>query len=102
MNRDYFYSDLVNMVHQTMGREVIRVEEIKKLIEEAKYVRKTQGIVRLRSFASEIPYRFFSQTEIEKLQKSPRWHEFARKLVDLMVAEGVLTPFEARMVKYNM
>jgi hypothetical protein len=102
MNRDYLYNDLVNMVHQAMGREVVRVEQVKMLVEEAKYVRKAQGIIRLRSFASEIPYRFFSQAEIEKLQSSPRWYEFANKMVDLLVAEGVLTPFEARMVKHSL
>lgn len=99
MRTKTFYDDFVRVINQTVGRRAITVEQLKQLIVEAKRIRRRYGIMGLMSFASELPYRFFTQEEIEKMQHSPYYAEFSSKMIDWMVIEGVLTPVEARLLK---
>lgn len=94
-----FYSDFVNVVNYTVGRKALTVEQLKQLIKEAKYIRRRYGLMELMSFASELPYRFFTQKEIDKLQRSPYYAEFSSRMIDYLVIEGVITPIEARLLK---
>jgi len=101
-NNLYFYRELVQTLNQTVGRQAVTVDQLLALIAEAKKIRKMQGPFGLMSFASELPYRFLTHQEVERIQQSPRWYEFSNKMIDLMVQEGVVTPFEATMLKRNV
>lgn len=97
-----FYSDFVQAVNQTVGRKALTVDQLQQLIWEAKRIRQRYGVMGLMSFASDLPYRFFTHEEIEKMKNSPYYVEFSSKMIDLMVMEGVLTPMEARLLKRHL
>ncbi|SEN15705.1 hypothetical protein [Lihuaxuella thermophila] len=102
MDKNQVYQDVVRTINQTVGRKAVTVEQIKSLVNQAKMIRRTRGVTGLMSFASQLPYRMFTQQEIERLQRSPRWYELSGKMIDLMVYEGVITPMEARMLKQRL
>lgn len=101
-HNDHVYQDVARTINQTVGRKAVTVEQMKSLVKEAKVVRRTQGVMGLWAFASQIPYRFFTEKEIEKLKQSPRWYELSSKMIDLMVQEKVITPMEAKMLKRHL
>jgi hypothetical protein len=102
VNRNQVYQDVVRTINQTLGRKAVSVEQLKSLVNQAKMIRRTKGVMALMSFASQLPYRLFTQQEIDQLQRSPRWSELSGKMIDLMVYEGVITPTEAGMLKRRL
>jgi hypothetical protein len=102
MNSDTVYKNLVDTINQTVGRKAVSVKKIKTLVAEGKRIRKQYGLTGLWSYTLQFPYHFFTKEEIEKLKKSPRWNELSYKTIDAMVAEGVINPMEARMIKRSV
>jgi hypothetical protein len=99
MNLDTFYKNVVATMNQTVGRKAVSVKKIKTLVAQGKQIRKQYGLTRLLLHASQLPYHFFTKGEIEKLKKPPRWNEFSYKTIAAMVAEGLIKPMEASMIK---
>jgi hypothetical protein len=102
MNSDTVYKNLADTINQTVGREAVSVKKIKTLVAEGKRIRKQYGVTGLWSYASQLPYHFFTEEEIEKLQQSPRWYELSSKMIDALVAEGVINSMEASMIKRSL
>jgi hypothetical protein len=102
MNVDMFYKNVVDTINQTVGRKAVSVKKIKTLVAQGKKIRKQYGMRRLWSYASQLPYQFFTKGEIAKLKKSPRWNEFSQKTIAAMVEEGLINPMEASMVKRSV
>ncbi|MBA4494748.1 hypothetical protein ACFO25_17450 [Paenactinomyces guangxiensis] len=102
MNNNHVYQVVARTINQTLGRKAVTVDQIKSLVSQAKMIRRRQGVMGLLAFSQQIPYRLFTQEEIERLKRSPRWYELSSKMIDLMVTEGVLTPAEAGMLKRSI
>jgi hypothetical protein len=102
MNSDTVYKNLVDTINQTVGRKAVSLKKIKTLVAEGKRIRKQYGLTGLWSYASQLPYHFFTKEEIKKLKESPRWNELSYKTIDAMVEEGVINPMEARMIKRSV
>ncbi|MGA8941934.1 MAG: hypothetical protein WB502_04360 [Thermoactinomyces sp.] len=100
--RDAFYRELADEINHTIGRKAISASKIKSLIRQAKQIRAAYGTAGLMSFARELPYRLFTHMELEQLQRHPRWRELLSKFVDAMVLEGVITPFEANIIRRSL
>lgn len=92
---DGAYQKLVDSINKMVGRQAVTSVKLKNLIKEAKTIRKTQGTSGLLRFASALPHQFFTQKEIDKIQKSPQWDVLSNKMIDLLVSENVVSPFEA-------
>ncbi|WP_124727646.1 hypothetical protein [Staphylospora marina] len=99
MSNQEFYRELATEINRTLGRKAVSSREIGNLVEQAKMIRRTRGLMGLMAFASEIPYRYFTPEEIEYLRHSPRWNELGDRLIRLLVMEGVITPAEAGMLR---
>jgi hypothetical protein len=97
--RDAFYVELAEEINRTVGRNAVSPQKIKSLIKQAKQIRRSYGKMGLWAFARELPWQIFTPREIDRLQRSPRWHELSNRFVDAMVMEGVITPFEANMIR---
>ena len=93
------YQELAMKVNKTLNRKAITVDQIYAVVEKAKIIKKTKGAFGLFSFATSIPSQFFTDTEIEKLKKSPQWEEFSQKMINLFVKEGIISKMQANMVK---
>lgn len=100
--RDAFYRELADEINRTIGRKAISANKIKSVIRQAKQIRAAYGTAGLMSFARELPYRLFTPQELERLQRHPRWQELSSKFVDAMVMEGVITPFEANIIRRSL
>ncbi|SDX99256.1 hypothetical protein [Thermoactinomyces sp. DSM 45892] len=97
--KDPLYRDVADLVNTTTGRRAVSASRLQKLVMEAKYVRKTQGTMGLMNYAQRLPYQFLSTNEIEMLRTSPRYREFSYRVIDLFVREGVISQFEAMMLR---
>jgi hypothetical protein len=93
------YREVARTINQTVGRNAISADQLAGLVKEAKQVRKRRGSAGLMKYARELPYRFLTEEEVYKLKQSPRYRELSYKMIDLMVVEQVITPFEAMLLK---
>ena len=100
--RNAFYEELAEEINRTVGRKAVSPGKIKSLIQQAKQIRRSYGKMGLWSFARELPWQICTPKEIDRLQRSPRWHELSNQFVDAMVMEGVITPFEANMIRRSL
>jgi hypothetical protein len=99
VSKEDFYRELASEINRTLKRKAVTSKQIQDVVEQARYIRRSRGLMGLWAFASELPYRFFTHEEIELLKRSPKWHEFTSRMIDLMVIEGVITPAEAGLLK---
>jgi hypothetical protein len=99
VSKTAFYRELVQEINQTVGREAVTTEQLKELVRQAKMIRRTQGLMGLLAFANQLPYRFLTPHEVQMIQRSPRYRELSRRTLQMLVMEGVITPFEANMVR---
>jgi hypothetical protein len=102
VNREELYSQFVKALNRTLGRKVTTVDEVKELMREGKRIRRVYGVTGLWNYAARLPERFFSRQEFERLRRSPGWQEWTARIVDLLVAEEVITPAEARFIKRSL
>jgi hypothetical protein len=93
------YREVARTINQTVGRNAVTADQLAGLVKEAKQVRRRRGTTGLMQFANELPYRYLTEEEVYKLQQSPRYRELSFKMIDLMVVEQVITPFEAMLLK---
>ncbi|WP_044642572.1 hypothetical protein [Risungbinella massiliensis] len=96
---EQIYKDTAKAINQELGRKAVSVEYLMKLVQEAKKVRRTRGTQGLIEFGSKLPTKLFSENEINKLQRSPQYRSTMSKMVDLLVYESVINPFEAMLLK---
>ncbi len=94
-----FYQSLADYINQTLSRKAISARKIDALVREAKRIRQQQGLMGLWNFASQLPARFFTDSEIERLKRSPAWSTFTRHFIQILIREGVITPWEAKMME---
>ncbi|TCP70647.1 hypothetical protein [Baia soyae] len=97
--QDPLYKEVSHLVNSTTGRKAVSASRLQKLVMEAKYVRRTQGTMGLMNYAQRLPYQFLSTNEIEMLRRSPKYREFSHRVIDLFVREGVISQFEAMMLR---
>lgn len=97
MSKD-FYQALADQINRTVSRKAVTAKEIDSLVRKAKRIRQTQGVFGLWNFASQLPSHFFTESEIERLRQSPEWFAFSRQFIQILIREGVITPWEARMI----
>lgn len=100
VKKDGFYRELVNEINHTVGREAVTVDQLQSLLYQAKTIRQSQGIMGLMSFANQLPYRFLTPQEVQLIQQTPRFRELSQKTIRMLVLEGVITPFEANMIRF--
>lgn len=100
--QDPLYQEVADLINSTTGRKAVSASRLQKLVLEAKYIRKTQGTMALMSFAQQLPYKFLSANEIETLKRSPKYREFSHRVIDLFVREGVISQFEAMMLRRSI
>lgn len=98
MDREHFYHSLAKNINQTLGRKAITAKKIDSIINHAKRVRQHQGVMGLWNYAAQLLTTFFTETEIERLKQSSQWSEFTRKLIQVLIYERVISPFEAQML----
>lgn len=94
-----FYRQLAKQVNQTVGRKAISAEQIYHMVKKARRLRQQYGFRAVMQYAQELPYQMFRPQELHKLQQSPYWHEYCHAMIDLLIREHVLTPFEGRMAR---
>lgn len=98
MDKEAFYQSLAQNINQTLGRKAITAQKIDSIINYAKKVRRQQGVMGLWNFAAQLPLTLFTETEIERLKQSSQWETFTRKLIQVLIHERVISPFEAQML----
>lgn len=99
MSREREYQEIADSINSLVGRQAVTSKKIKNTIKEAKYIRRTQGTSGLLRFASALPYQFFTQQELDYIQTTPQYRELSNRLIDLLVAEGVISSFEAMFLR---
>lgn len=93
-----FYQSLADRINQTLSRKAITARKIDSLVRKAKRVRQQKGVFGLWNFAARLPSYFFTESEIERLKQSPEWSTFVRHFIQILIREGVITPWEAKMM----
>ena len=93
------YEEAAQYINRVLGRRAVSVRRIHRVIEQAKQVRRSGGAFALLHYSTELVHRLFAPDEVEKLKGSSRYGELARRLIDLMVEERVITRREAMMLK---
>lgn len=93
------YQELTDTVNGLVGRKAVTPTKLKNLVKQARYIRQTQGTSALLQFAQSLPEQFFTRKEIEKIQGSREWDDLSNKLLQLLVSEGIITPFEAMFMR---
>lgn len=96
---DQIYKETARTINKELGRKAVTPELLKKIVKNAKEVRRTRGTKGLLEYASDLPYSLFTEEEIEHLQQSPGYRVTVMKLIDLLVYERVINPFEAMLLK---
>jgi 3-methyladenine DNA glycosylase Tag len=97
--REQEYTEIADSINQMVGRQAVTPKKIKSVIKEAKHIRKTQGTPGLLRFATALPYQFFTPQELEYIQTTPQYRELSARMIDLLVAEGVISSFEAMFLR---
>lgn len=93
------YEEAVQHINRILGRRAVSVKRIHRLIEQAKQVRRSGGVLALVHYSTELVHRLFTPGEVERLKQSPRYRELSHRLIDLLIEEGVITRQEAMMLK---
>lgn len=93
------YQQLADWINRSLSRNVIGAKQIDRLIQKAKRIRQQQGVWGLWNFASQLPNQFLTETEIEYLRQLPEYTMFAHRLIHQLIQEGVITPWEAKMLE---
>lgn len=99
MSREGEYQAIADSINQLVGRQAVTQKKIKNIVKEAKHIRKTQGTSGLLRFASALPYKFFTPQELDYIQTTPQYRDLSARLIDLLVAEGVISSFEAMFLR---
>src|SRR5690606_10899972 len=93
------YLEAAQHINRILRRKAVSVRRIHRLIEQAKQVRRSGGVLALLHFSTALAHRLFTPEEVERLKQSPRYRELSHRLIDLMVEEQVITRREAMMLK---
>lgn len=96
---DRVYKETANTINKELGRKAVTPDLLKDIVKEAKSVRRRKGTQGLIDYGSSLPERLFSPEEIDQLQRSPKYRSTASRLIDLLVYERVINPFEAMLFK---
>jgi hypothetical protein len=99
LSREREYQEIADSINQLVGRQAVTPKKIKNIVKEAKHIRKTQGTSGLLRYASALPYQFFTQQELDYIQTTPQYRDLSARLIDLLVAEGVISAFEAMFLR---
>jgi len=94
-----FYQQIANWVNQSLGRKAIRAKQIEEAVQKAKRIRRQQGVWGLWNYASQLPYQYFTEAEMEHLRQLPEWPHYAQQFIHHLIQEGVVTPWEAKMME---
>jgi hypothetical protein len=97
--KNAIYAEAARQINQILGRKAVSVRRIHRLIEQAKQIRRSGGVLALLHFSTEMVHRLFTPEEVEMLKQSPRYREMSFQLIDLMVEEQVITRREAMILK---
>lgn len=96
---EQIYKDTAKAINQELGRKAVSAEYLMQLVQEAKKIRQTKGTQGLIEFGSNLPNKLFTENEIRQLKRSPQYRATLAKLIDLLVYERVINPFEAMLLK---
>lgn len=99
VSREQTYQEIADEINQLVGRQAMTAKRLRSLIKEAKSIRAAQGTPGLIRFASSLPYQIFTQQELDYIQSTPQYRHLSGRLIDLLVAEGVVSPFEAMFLR---
>jgi hypothetical protein len=99
LSREREYQEIADSINQLVGRQAVSSKKIKSIVKEAKYIRKTEGTAGLLRFATALPYQFFTPQELEYIQTTSQYRELSARLIDLLIAEGVISSFEAMFLR---
>ncbi|PTM59115.1 hypothetical protein [Desmospora activa] len=99
MGNPNLYRELAQTVNRSLGRQAITTTLIEQTVAEAKKVRRLRGTWGLVKFLEGRMDRLFSSHEMEKLKLHPRRRELSYRMLDHLVAEGVMSPTESLMLK---
>ena len=97
--REQEYKEIADSINQLVNRQAVTPKKLMSIVREAKHIRKTQGTSGLLRFATALPYQFFTAKELEHIQSTPQYRELSNRLIDLLVAEGVISAFEAMFLR---
>ncbi|MCS1351376.1 hypothetical protein [Mechercharimyces sp. CAU 1602] len=101
-NADQLYKELVQIINQTVGRQAVTEQTLRQLMEEAREVKNTRGTMGLLQFSKSVSERLFTPAEREKLENSPYRKEYGSRIIDLMVAERIVTPIQGMWMKQSL
>jgi hypothetical protein len=93
------YKSMAHNINRKLARKAITASEIERMVARAKKVRAKYGVMGLMQYASQLPQKYFTEAEIEQLKASPEWDRFTRQMSKAMIDEGVLTSWEAQMLR---
>lgn len=97
--KEQFYAELVQAINHTLGRRAVTVGQVRQTVKEAKRVRKREGMPGLLLYATNLSDHLFTPREAELLKRSPYRRTYSYRMIDLLVYEKVLTPFQGQMLK---
>ncbi len=97
--KERFYAELVQVINRTLGRRAVTVERVRRTVNEAKRVKKMEGVPGLLAYATNLADRLFTPREAEMLKESPYRKVYSDRMIDLLVREKILTPLQGRMLK---
>lgn len=93
------YQQFANWVNRSLARKAISAKQIETVVQQAKQIRRQQGVWGLWNYASQLPSQYFTETEIEHLRQLPEWPYYAQQFIHHLIHEGVVTPWEAKMLE---
>lgn len=93
------YQQIADWVNQSLERKAISANQIVRIVQKAKSIRQQQGVWALWNFASQLPSNYFTEDEIEHLRQLPEWSIYAQQFIQQLIREGIITPWEAKMME---
>jgi len=89
---------IVKSINDILQRNALTEKEVISLLKKAKEVKKNNGSFGLLNFVSNTYKEFLTEDEIEKLQKSSYFNDLAKKTIELLISQEILTKIEANML----
>ena len=97
--KERFYAELVQVINRTLGRRAVTVERVRRTVNEAKRVKKMEGVPGLLAYATNLADRLFTPRAAEMLKEPPHKTAYTARMLHLLVHEKILTPLQGRMLK---
>ncbi|WP_054949931.1 hypothetical protein [Numidum massiliense] len=93
------YKEIASYINRVVGRRVVTPMLFHEWVEEAKVIKRRRGTLALVSHYRRLYKQYVTEEEEEVLKRSRRKNELSFKMIDVLIAEGVLSLTQANLLK---